>query len=69
MTVNGEEIQVLHTGKAEIKGKEIILPYHNYFYAMEKVTTNFYKVKPNILTEHINSSKRIDIINHINRTH
>ncbi|XP_076806278.1 von Willebrand factor-like [Clavelina lepadiformis] len=47
VTVNGEDVQILHGGKVEIGNKEVILPYHNYFYAMEKVTTNFFKVTIN----------------------
>lgn len=44
VTVNGEEAKILHSGIAEIKGEEKLLPYNNYFYALEKVTTKFYKV-------------------------
>jgi len=45
ITVNGEDIEILHSGRIDIKGKEAVLPHHTYFYAMEKVTTNFYKVR------------------------
>ncbi|MEL6803428.1 MAG: VWD domain-containing protein [Bacteroidota bacterium] len=45
--VNNEEIKILHDGKVEIESKELILPHHTYFYAMERVTTNFFKVSIN----------------------
>lgn len=45
--MNNENIQIFHDEKVEIENKEVILPHHNYFYAMEKVTTNFFKVTIN----------------------
>jgi hypothetical protein len=47
ITVNNEVIQILHNGKVEIENKDVILPHHSFFYAMEKVTTNLFKVTIN----------------------